>query len=174
VSNTKFNAALQRLEDLDAVRVLDDGRVKPSAKLRRNDQREAVIENAAQTQADQRRFARSRLEMMQGYVRAQNCRRELLLAYFGQAYTPPCDNCDLCCGQQIAPEAVHVAVSPHEDLARPFAIGARVRHKTLGDGQVLHYEEDKVTVLFDESGYTQLSLEVVEKNGLLEEVKPGD
>ena len=66
--------------------------------------------------------------------------------------------------------AAHVALVEHVEVVRPFAVGACVAHKTLGEGQVLRYEGDTITVLFDKGGYSTLALEVVEKNGLLKKL----
>ncbi|HCT79971.1 MAG TPA: hypothetical protein DGT23_26085, partial [Micromonosporaceae bacterium] len=42
-----------------------------------------------------------------------------------------------------------------------------VRHADWGAGLVLSYEDDRMTVLFDEVGYKTLSVPVVRANGLL-------
>jgi hypothetical protein len=39
--------------------------------------------------------------------------------------------------------------------------------RKLGSGMVMGYEEDRMTVLFDEVGYKTLSVPVVEENALL-------
>ncbi len=49
-----------------------------------------------------------------------------------------------------------------------FPLNSRVRHKTWGEGLVMHYEGDKIVVMFDTVGYKTLSIEVVTENGLLE------
>ncbi|MFN7137601.1 MAG: NADH-quinone oxidoreductase subunit C, partial [Thermomonas sp.] len=41
-------------------------------------------------------FDRSRVDMIRGYAEHDGCRRAFLLGYFGEAYTPPCGNCDRC------------------------------------------------------------------------------
>lgn len=53
----------------------------------------------------------------------------------------------------------------------PYPLGDRVEHETWGAGQVLGYEDDVVTVLFDEGGYRTLSLDLVRQNRLL---RPAD
>jgi ATP-dependent DNA helicase RecQ len=97
--------------------------------------------------------------MMRGYAETAGCRREFLLIYFGEAYTPACGHCDNCdAGQVQAPE----------EQSRPFPLGSRVVHRTFGGGQVMRYEDDRVTVLFDGQDYHTLVLGLVMENGLLE------
>jgi ATP-dependent DNA helicase RecQ len=49
----------------------------------------------------------------------------------------------------------------------PFAVHSTVRHAEWGSGMVMGYEEDRMTVLFDEVGYKTLSVPVVQENALL-------
>jgi Protein of unknown function (DUF3553) len=77
-------------------------------------------------------------------------------------------------------EAIDAVVSGHDALvvmptgsAAPFPVGSRVRHVEWGTGQVLGYEEDKVTVLFEEVGYRTLGVKLVLEQGLLEAATPG-
>jgi ATP-dependent DNA helicase RecQ len=51
--------------------------------------------------------------------------------------------------------------------AEPFAVHSRVRHQEWGGGMVMGYEEDRMTVLFDDIGYKTLSVPVVLENSLL-------
>ena len=51
--------------------------------------------------------------------------------------------------------------------AEPFAVHSKVRHQEWGEGMVMGYEEDKMTVLFDDVGYKTLSVPVVLENELL-------
>ena len=43
-----------------------------------------------------------------------------------------------------------------------------MKHKTLGLGTVMRYEEDKVVILFDESGYKSVVAKYVIENKLVE------
>lgn len=56
----------------------------------------------------------------------------------------------------------------------PYALQSRVRHEQFGEGVVMGYEgdPDRVTVLFEVSGYRTLALDAVRANGLLESVGP--
>jgi ATP-dependent DNA helicase RecQ len=49
----------------------------------------------------------------------------------------------------------------------PFPLESRVTHGSWGEGRVLAYDDDTMTVLFDEGGYRTLSIELVQANGLL-------
>ena len=44
----------------------------------------------------QRRIERQKIEALLGYCEAVNCRRQVLLGYFGETDHPPCGNCDNC------------------------------------------------------------------------------
>jgi ATP-dependent DNA helicase RecQ len=107
-----------------------------------------------------RRVERSRVEMMQAYAEARACRRRLLLGYFGEELHGPCGNCDQC----AASENGEAGSSPGR---APFAVNTRVTHTTWGDGQVLGYEGDVVTVFFDSVGYKTLDLDLVAAGDLL-------
>jgi ATP-dependent DNA helicase RecQ len=92
LSRRKLATALTRLEDAGAVETLPDGQVQAA--------KDIDIEEAAQAVAEgqERRteMNRQRLEEMQSYAETSNCRREVLLRYFGDDYTGPCNNCDNC------------------------------------------------------------------------------
>ncbi len=49
----------------------------------------------------------------------------------------------------------------------PFAVGARVVSERWGPGTVQRYDDDQVTVLFDEHGYRELFVPLVLERGLL-------
>jgi ATP-dependent DNA helicase RecQ len=106
-----------------------------------------VSVTAAQAHERHQRLQKSRVEMMRAFAEVHDCRREFLLNYFGESYTPPCANCEV--GRIQEPEQSH-----------PFPLNSRVAHSQWHEG-------DKITVLFDEEGYKTLALEVVLENGLL-------
>jgi ATP-dependent DNA helicase RecQ len=96
---------------------------------------------------------------MKGYAEAPGCRRKVILDYFGEGFDPPCGRCDNCeAGAEVPPE---------ED-GRPFPLRSRVAHPEWGEGVVLRYEEDRVTVLFEEEGYKTLAVPLVLERGLLQ------
>jgi ATP-dependent DNA helicase RecQ len=154
LSQSKLTTAISRLEDAGAVEVLPTGEVEETA---HGEEREAAVAWAAELETHRRSFERSRLEMMQGYAETTECRRSFLLAYFGEPYEPPCGNCDNC-------DAGRGGSRPD---SMPFAVGARVRHESWGEGVVQRYEEDVVAVLFDDVGYKTLALDVVVERSLL-------
>jgi ATP-dependent DNA helicase RecQ len=117
-----------------------------------------AVEEAVEARERQREMARSRVAMMLAYARSDGCRREYLLNYFGEAFASPCANCDNCLAGTVT----------EQDEAGPFPQGVRVRHETLGEGLVVRYEPGKVIVLFDESGYQSLALDLVLERGLLQ------
>jgi ATP-dependent DNA helicase RecQ len=152
LSETKLAGALARLEEAGAVEVLPTGAVEPTGRAAA-----AAVRTAAEEAEKRRVFDRSRVDMMRGYAEADGCRREFLLTYFGEPFTPPCGNCDNC--EAGRGEAAPVDV--------PFAVGARVAHGDWGEGVVQRYDDGSVVVLFDEVGYKTLALEVIRERGLL-------
>ena len=153
LSDSKLNTAISRLEDVGAVTVLSSGEVEG------DDIRVAEVEEAVEAQAGRESFDRSRVERMQSWAeQPAGCRRDFVLAYFGESFEPPCGNCDLCDAGLGAPVAVD----------EPFPVGARVAHGAWGEGVVQRYDESAVSVLFDEVGYKTLALELVHERGLLQ------
>jgi ATP-dependent DNA helicase RecQ len=70
--------------------VVDDGRVVVRPAGLASDAASAVVHEG------QRRAAvlNSQVDIVRHYAETLQCRRAELLAYFGEAYEPPCDNCD--------------------------------------------------------------------------------
>ncbi|WP_250036890.1 RecQ family ATP-dependent DNA helicase [Paractinoplanes maris] len=104
--------------------------------------------------------SRSRTDMMRGFAETRACRTQTLLAYFGEDLAKPCGHCDNCAGGSAA-ETIEATTD------EPFPIHAKVRHGEWGPGTVMGYEEERMTVLFDEVGYKTLSVPVVIENELL-------
>ncbi|MGW3784467.1 RecQ family ATP-dependent DNA helicase [Micromonospora chokoriensis] len=106
----------------------------------------------------QQTVTRSRTDMMRAFAETNACRGQTLLAYFGEQMTDVCGHCDNCHnGTSVADQGA----------VGPFPVHSRVRHPEWGQGLVLSYEDDKMTVLFDEVGYKTLSVRVVSEQGLL-------
>ncbi len=116
----------------------------------------AALEASDAETAREAEIERTRLTMMRRYAEHTGCRRSFLLTYFGQDYPGPCGNCDNDLGSTEADRA-----------GLPFAVGARVVSERWGEGTVQRYDEDEVTVLFDDHGYRELFLPVVLERGLL-------
>jgi ATP-dependent DNA helicase RecQ len=119
---------------------------------------DAVVSDAWREQQERQEFDRSRVTMMGAYAETDGCRREFVLTYFGERFTPPCGHCDNC-------EAglVHAVA----DTSRPFPEGSRVRHPSWGEGLVQRYEDAALVVLFDSVGYKKLGLDMVLERRLL-------
>ena len=103
---------------------------------------------------------RSRTDMMRGFAETRACRTQTLLAYFGEDLQEPCGHCDNCADGTAA----DTETAAGDEL---FPVHSRVRHGEWGTGMVMGYEEDRMTVLFDEVGYKTLSVPVVRDNALL-------
>jgi ATP-dependent DNA helicase RecQ len=96
--------------------------------------------------------------MMRAYAETDVCRSQTLLAYFGEQLRAACGHCDNCHAGRGVDD--HGAVGP-------FPVHSAVRHAEWGAGMVMGYEDDRMTVLFDDVGYKTLSVPVVSANGLL-------
>ena len=160
----RTTAALNLLEQAGAVLTGSDGR------LHRSDLPvAAAIERACEIAEQRREAVRSRIEMMRGYAETTDCRRRLLLGYFGEQVVDPCGHCDNCeAGTARAADPAGDAAAAEEGLESR----STVRHPEWGDGVVMSTEPDRVTVLFAEHGYKTLSLDAVRENDLLEPVAP--
>jgi ATP-dependent DNA helicase RecQ len=165
LGRARATAALNLLEQAGALRTRADGRVQ-----RAGVPAGTAVERALEIAERRREVVRSRIEMMRGYAETTDCRRRLLLGYFGEQQVDPCGYCDSCdAGTSRAPEAAG------PDAAGPGADdggASRVRHPEWGEGVVMSTEPDRVTVLFAEHGYKTLALDAVRENDLLEPVGP--
>jgi ATP-dependent DNA helicase RecQ len=92
LSTRKLTNALHRLEDAGAVEVLPTGEVQFADGTDIAD----ATEEAAEQQEQRKEHNKERLREMRDYADATTCRRELLLRYFGDDFTGPCDSCDNC------------------------------------------------------------------------------
>jgi ATP-dependent DNA helicase RecQ len=97
---------------------------------------------------DQRRQAvlASRINAAREYAESTRCRRAELLAYFGEAYAPPCGSCD---NDRFA----SAAAASHPT----FTGGTPVRHRLWGEGQLLSRDDHELLVYFDAVGYKHLT-----------------
>jgi ATP-dependent DNA helicase RecQ len=157
LSKTKLATAVHRLEEVGFVEVGDDGRVRA---VGGEDVLEDAVEAAAEAEENRHAFDRSRVEMMRAYAEERRgCRRAFILGYFGEAFEPPCGNCDLCDAGLGSVE---------EPTAAGFAVGDRVAHGSWGPGTVGRIEGDQITVVFDSVGYKTLDAGLVSEKGLLD------
>jgi ATP-dependent DNA helicase RecQ len=157
LSKTKLATAVHRLEEVGFVSVQDDGRVRA---VGGEDALEDAVEAAAEAEENRHAFDRSRVEMMRAYAEERRgCRRAFILGYFGEAFQPPCGNCDLCDAGLGLVDEPRVA---------GFAVGDKVSHSAWGIGTVGRIEGEQLTVVFDSVGYKTLDGELVVERGLLE------
>jgi ATP-dependent DNA helicase RecQ len=121
-----------------------------------------------------KQYEQSRLDMMLRYASTRDCRRKLLLAYFGEEFgQDSCGSCDNCIKsladmnervtkiEQKTP-AIEVPVN-----GVPFRSGSLVLHKKWGSGMVQTIEPNTITVHFPDVGYKTLALNLVIESGLL-------
>jgi ATP-dependent DNA helicase RecQ len=160
VSETKLTVALDRLEGVGAVRVSADGLV---ASVDGGPSPSEAAEQAVGDHEVYRTAERTRGEMMRRYVDGSACRWRTILTYFGQAAEDACGRCDVCDERGGDPRKGR----GRGDEGRPFPVQARVRHSHWGEGLVLGYEGNAMTVLFDDAGYRTLSVELVVAGDLL-------
>jgi ATP-dependent DNA helicase RecQ len=151
---SKVTTAVGRLEDAGAVEVLADGRVAPREEL---DDLAGAVEAAEEAGRHRKAYEESRLAMVRTYAETRDCRREVLLSYFGDAFAGPCGACDTCAEGRADPD----------DGERPFPVGAAVRHGEWGGGVVQRYGSGRMTVLFEDAGYRTLDVGLVAERGLL-------
>jgi len=119
----------------------------------------AAAEAAVAEHERQQVVQRSRTDMMRAFAETRACRTQTLLAYFGEELKKRCGHCDNC--------ADGTAEEPVAEADELFPVHSQVRHEEWGTGLVMGYEEDRMTVLFDDVGYKTLSVPVVKEHALL-------
>jgi ATP-dependent DNA helicase RecQ len=155
ISTNRLAGLVNLLEQVGAVVVAPDGALSAAGDVSPREAAALAVEVAEA----HRRVEQSRIEMARGYAETLGCRRQYLLAYFGEAYDEQCGNCDTC-------EAGTASEQP-DAADSPYALQSRVTHASWGDGVVMRYEGDRIVVLFEDVGYRTLSLETVQARGLL-------
>ena len=155
LSRVRATATLNLLEEADAVATAEDGL------LHRTDlAAETAVERALEHAERRRELVTSRLERMRLYAETTDCRRRLLLGYFGEQHPRPCGPCDNC----------DAGTATDIDGACADA-GRAVIHPEFGDGTVMAETDDRITVFFREYGYRDLALDAVRERDLL---RPAD
>ncbi|GLZ27957.1 ATP-dependent DNA helicase RecQ [Lentzea sp. NBRC 105346] len=152
-SRRKVTTVVNLLESAEVVHTSDD-RVRyeenapPPAK---------AVAAAAKEAGRQEKRDRSRVEVMHQYAETRDCRRRLLLGYFGQELDHPCGNCDNC-DEGVPDDGSETGAYPPNSV---------VRHEQWGRGTVVRHEADRLMVLFDDVGYKTLSLAAVRDTRVL-------
>lgn len=115
-----------------------------------------AVRRAGEAAASAERVDRTRVDMLRAYAETLRCRRQHLLAYFGDHLDGPCGNCDRCRAEE-----------PPADSESAIPVQTHVRHREWGSGVVLDGDADRITVLFDDYGYRTLSVQAVREQDLL-------
>jgi ATP-dependent DNA helicase RecQ len=95
-----------------------------------------------------KRLARNRLDVLVGLVEATNCRRQHLLAYFGEASTP-CGNCDNCLNPPQTWDATEAA---RKALSCVYRTGQR-----FGAGHLIDVLRGELTEKVIERGHQDIT-----------------
>jgi ATP-dependent DNA helicase RecQ len=99
--------------------------------------------------AEQKRIELHKLNAMVGFAEARNCRRRVLLGYFGERLAEDCGNCDVCLDP---PETYDATVDAQKALSCVFRVGQR-----FGAGHVLDVLRGARTQRVMELGHDRLS-----------------
>jgi ATP-dependent DNA helicase RecQ len=164
-SRRRTEAVVARLVDLGAAELTPAGEVRGRTEDPDRDPA-ALAAEIVELQERRRRIGRSRVEMIRAYAEAADCRRRVLLNYFGEVLDEPCGNCDRCWANAAAGRPA----GSRERSGRgsgPFALNDRVVHLQFGPGLVAGVEDGRVTVLFERSGYRVLDVDAVVADELL-------
>lgn len=131
----------------------------------------ALVAAAVELAEARQRVDQSRLTMMRGYAETDSCRRQFLLAYFGEDLPEPCGNCDACADAAGKEPALQAAddggTASGGEAEERFPLQSAVVHKEWGPGLVMRHEDDVMTVLFEQEGYKTLSRTAVVEHELL-------
>ena len=97
----------------------------------------------------QKRVERAKLDALTGFCDLTSCRREALLAYFGEAYKGPCGNCDNCLEP---PQSVD-----RTELARKALSGIYRTGERFGMGYVIDVLRGKADPRISANGHDMAS-----------------
>lgn len=109
-------------------------------------------------------FEKSRWDMMQMYAELKECRRKFILNYFGDdSKKTMCNICD----NDFLNSTQNAITNPSNDQTS-FKLGDSIKHTSMGKGTVQRIVGRNITILFEETGYRTLDLEIINKSNLLE------
>ncbi|MBF4459921.1 RecQ family ATP-dependent DNA helicase [Pseudoclavibacter sp. VKM Ac-2867] len=143
---------------VDAELVETTGGVHPLRKTRVD----AVVKAVKEASAARERIAESRLAMMRAYAEGTQCRRRVLLDYFGVEGPDWCGNCDGCERREDMSDAQADSVPADA----PLDVDESVEHSEWGAGTVISVEEDRATIFFETEGYKVVALAALDTNVL--------
>ncbi|PPG27753.1 recombinase RecQ [Pseudoclavibacter sp. RFBG4] len=123
---------------------------------------DVVVKAVKEASAARERIAESRLSMMRAYAEETQCRRRVLLDYFGVDGPEWCGNCDGCDRREDTSDAQAESVPADA----PLAIDETVEHREWGAGTVISVEEDRATIFFESEGYKVVALAALDSKVL--------
>jgi RecQ family ATP-dependent DNA helicase len=162
IGPSKLTSMVNLLEMAEAVETTDRGGLRYA---KRGPAPEQAVAEAVELDETRRRIDDSRIDMMRAYAETTGCRRRHLLEYFGEPSPRTCGNCGNCVTGRVP------AAKPGDEEG-PFPVHSEVVHAAWGPGTVMSVDPDRITVLFEETGYKTLSLEAVQRDGLLTLASP--
>jgi len=98
---------------------------------------------------DRKTLERSKLDHLLGYCESMQCRRQVLLAGFGETYPQPCGNCDNCL---LPPDAWDASVAAQKALSCVYRSGQR-----FGVGHLIDILRGGDNEKVRQFGHTELS-----------------
>ncbi|AND16087.1 RecQ family ATP-dependent DNA helicase [Rathayibacter tritici] len=142
----------------------DAGLVETGSGLRatREASGDEAVDAVKEALASRERIAESRLEMMRAYAETTQCRRRVLLDYFGVESPEWCGNCDGCERHEAGGDTAEAPVDA------PLSVDEAVEHREWGAGTVMSVEADRATIFFESEGYKVLSFQALESGALRE------
>jgi ATP-dependent DNA helicase RecQ len=164
LSRVRATTALNLLEQAGAVVTDEDGVLH-----RTEIDADAAVKEAVDHAEGRREVIVSRVERMRLYAETTDCRRRMLLGYFGEQHPQRCGRCDNC-DDGTADDVEAPAGDIDSDIDTDA--GRAVVHPKFGDGVVMAEEDDRITVFFHEYGYRDLATDAVREHDLLRPVKP--
>ena len=98
---------------------------------------------------ERKQLERAKLDHLLGYCESMQCRRQVLLAGFGENYPQPCGNCDNCLSPPVSWDAT---VAAHKALSCVYRSGQR-----YGAGHLIDILRGKATEKVSAAGHDRLS-----------------
>jgi superfamily II DNA helicase RecQ len=154
IGPSKLTNLVNLLQYAEAIELNDRGNLRYA---RGGPAPDEAVADAMEQDGNRRRIDDSRIDMMRGYAETTGCRRRYLLEYFGERCPRTCDNCGNC--------VTGIVETAKND--GPFPVHSEVVHTSWGPGTVMSADPDRITVLFDDTGYKTLSLDAVQRDALL-------